>query len=59
MSKFWKKIDKQEFKTMLDCVNKLKEENYYVSPWIENIASTYMGNYEKLIYPYHLKRVYV
>ena len=59
MSKFWKKIDKQEFKTMLDCVNKLKEKNYYVSPWIENIASTYVGNYEKLIYPYHLKRVYV
>ncbi len=55
--KIWKKINKIDFSDTKECLLNLKNKNYKVSPWIENIFDNNKLNYFEINYPINLVRV--
>tara|TARA_Y100001970_G_C14159139_1_gene817454 strand:+ start:230 stop:706 length:477 start_codon:yes stop_codon:yes gene_type:complete len=59
MSTEWLKIDNFKFDKCTECIDELKKNNFYVSPWIENIVKKYDFKFDKKKLPIILKKVKV
>ena len=57
MSTEWLKIDNFKFDKCTECIDELKKNNFYVSPWIENIVKKYDFKFDKKKLPIILKKV--
>ncbi len=57
MKKIWKRIDNIDFSNTEECLNNLRDKNYQISPWIENIFTNSNLKYADLNYPINLVRV--
>ena len=59
MSKIWKKIEKIEFTNCSEVIEELKNKDYKMSPWIEDIFKKNNNKFNSYKFPINLVRIWV